>query len=130
MDFWVLGAAAAVAIAVALWVFWLAPPAAEEELAGGVAAVRDAPQEAVVEATPTKPNTTDEPRSSPTLAYELRSSPTLVREIDTRESPGRPAQQRTVGLTTAALLTLGGAVGGAFIYSLWRQKRPGRRFIK
>jgi hypothetical protein len=120
MDFWVLGAAAAVAIAVALWVFWLAPPAAEEELAGGVAAVRDAPQEAVVEATPTKPNTTDEPRSSPTL----------VREIDTRESPGRPAQQRTVGLTTAALLTLGGAVGGAFIYSLWRQKRPGRRFIK
>ena len=56
--------------------------------------------------------------SSPALARE--GQPTAVLAAETARPKQRSA---TVGLGAAALLTLGGAIGGALLYARWQRER-------
>lgn len=146
MDVLLLGAAAIVLIALTLWIVWRPPQmtqaldvdaaaqmppsgdrfedqytsATADLSAGGIAVATVHPEMAAAElATPTAYQTAGEPWSEPTLARERTVE---VSRQEAQPSGPRPRPQ-AIGIGAAALLTLGGAVGGAWLYSRWQQQR-------
>src|ERR1700716_3048086 len=136
MEVWLLGAGAIVLVAITLWIVWPARTAdgvgatvpIEEERtmneytsatadpsAGGVATAVDA-----IHAEPaghTTPDTSSH-RWSPPSAGDNYSSP-LATSDETRSL----TQPRRLGLGAGALLSIGGAVGGAWLYARWQRER-------
>jgi hypothetical protein len=51
-------------------------------------------------------------------------------EIAPTVAPRSQVPPRVVGLAAAALLTVGGAIGGAWAYSRWQQQRTTRARVK
>ena len=144
MDVWVLGVAAIVLIALTLWIVSQAPatdatvatPEARDLLPVGDAfedqytsATADLSAGGVAEALVTRPPPITESLPAPTpfqSASEPWSSPSTAREGAPVAGPG-PAPKargpRVIGIGAALLLTLGGAVGGAWLYSRWQRER-------
>jgi hypothetical protein len=145
MDVWLLGAAAIVLVAITVWIVWPTrtadalggdatqlPPqgdafedqytsATADLSAGGVAealAEARAPGVALSPVTPepTPYQSAGEPWSSASIARE--GIPVSRRREDRAER--RPP---VVGLGAAALLTVGGAIGGAWLYARWQRQR-------
>ena len=144
MDVWVLGVAAIVLIALTLWIVSQAPatdatvttPEARDLPPVGDAfedqytsATADLSAGGVAEAMITRPPPITESLPAPTpfqSASEPWSSPSTARGGAPVAGPG-PAPNargpRVIGIVAAALLTLGGAVGGAWLYSRWQRER-------
>jgi hypothetical protein len=97
--------------------------------AGGVATSRTASSEHVVEApSPTAYQTAGEPWSEPTVAragvdYGAFEAARLAPKPQGTVEPTGEARRRTIGIGAVALLTLGGAVGGAWLYARWQHQR-------
>jgi hypothetical protein len=153
MDVLLLGAAAIVLIALTVWIVWRPSAAetadgtvrseeAVEMLPQGerfedqyTSATADlsAGGVAVTAAHESAPNvdTSDfqrasEPWSQPALAREAAPLPpvsTPERALPEPSIAARVTQPRTVGVGAAALLTLGGAAAGAWLYSRWQKRR-------
>jgi hypothetical protein len=141
MDMWLLGAAAIVLIAITVWIVWparradapepqapeMAPQGDQFEdqytsatadlSAGGVAiATSEAPASptSMVAPEPTPYQSAGEPWSLATIARERAA-------IEPAKTPtNRP---RNVSLSAAVLLTVGGAIGGAYLYARWQRER-------
>jgi hypothetical protein len=150
MDVLFLGAAAIVLIALTVWIVWRPTPAdgtgrAEEAVemlpqgerfedqytsatadlsAGGVAVT--AAQDAQVGPEPSDFQRASEPWSQPALAREgaqVLPAPAPERALPAPSMAARVSQPRTIGLGAAALLTMGGAAAGAWLYSRWQKRR-------
>jgi hypothetical protein len=78
--------------------------------AGGVAIAAGAP--------PAASTTVREFASAPS-AYQTAAEPLAMAE----RPASKAAASRTIGLGAAALLTVGAAIGGAWLYSRWQQQR-------
>jgi|SRR5579864_7052303 len=155
MDVLLLGAAAIVLIALTLWIVWRPVGADEEEgsemmpqgdrfedqytsatadLSAGGIAVTGVQDDMPVAAEVSDFQRAGEPWSEPTLAREGVSVPEAL------PNPARPAlpepsglmPRRTMSIGAAALLTLGGAIGGAWLYSRWQhaRNRPINRLLR
>jgi hypothetical protein len=152
MDVLLLGAAAIVLVALTLWLVWRpgetdAPVRAEEgpdmippqgdqfedqytsataDLSAGGVAVSAAQDELTAAPEPSEFQRASEPWSQPALAREGAPLPAPGEAQPALPEPSmaaRMTQPRTVGMGAAALLTLGGAIGGAWLYSRWSKQR-------
>src|SRR5437870_8829828 len=151
MELWLLGVGAIVLIAITLWIVWPArtpdavgPTVSNEEVsrtrmtenvgstmapqgdrfedqytsatadlsAGGVATAMQ------TEPAGYRPADDTSHRWSPPTTGETYSSP-LTTHTQTRAL----AQPRTLGMGAGALLTIGGAIGGAWLYARWQRER-------
>lgn len=128
MDVLLLGALAVVLIAITVWiVMW---PSRAPAAPGGA--------EDAAQLTPQGDRFEDQYTSATadlsagavatTLAHETREEAVPVPFVQPRAiqpaEPARPRQTRaTFGLFAGALLTLGGAIGGAWLYSRWQRER-------
>jgi hypothetical protein len=153
MDVLLLGAAAIVLIALTVWIVWrptppeTAPGTARSEegvemlpqgqrfedqytsatadlSAGGVAVT--AAQEAEQTAETSEFQRAGEPWSEPGLAREGALLPpglTPERALPEPSLTARVSQPRTIGLGAAALLTMGSAAAGAWLYARWQRRR-------
>jgi hypothetical protein len=149
LDVLLLGAAAIVLIAITVWIVWPAPNAAAPsgtdlaadssdmlplgdefedqhtsataDLSAGSMATAMAGESHLsgaaasrVVPTPTAFQAAAEPWSSPTLAREGALP---------AQRPARVAKSPTVSIAAAVLLTLGGAIAGAWLYARWQRQR-------
>ena len=151
MELWLLGAGAIVLIAITLWIVWpartpdaVSPTVPNEEVsrtrmtenvgstmapqgerfedqytsatadlsAGGVATAMQ------TEPVGYRPADDTSHRWSPPTTGENYSSP-LTTHTQTRAL----AQPRTLGMGAGAVLTIGGAIGGAWLYARWQRER-------
>src|SRR5216684_8592024 len=130
MELWLLGAGAIVLIAITLWIVWPARTAdtvgtttvsIEEERpmseytsatadlsAGGVATTVD----------PMKGEPESTHRWAPSSAGVDYSSP-----LSTQNETRSMTPSRTMGMGAGALLSIGGAIGGAWLYARWQRER-------
>jgi hypothetical protein len=132
MDILLLGVAALVLVALTLWIVWrpASAPVQPQEAApmlpqgdafedqytsatadlsaGGVAVSTSSS----FEAQPPERAATDSP-----IPLEPR------RPLAALPAPSLPIARRTLNVGAATLLTLGGAIGGAFLYARWQQQR-------
>jgi hypothetical protein len=152
MDVLLLGAAAIVLIALTLWLVWrpgetdatvraeegpnMMPPQGDQfedqytsataDLSAGGVAVRAAHDQPATVPEPSDFQRAGEPWSQPSLAREGAPMPVPGEAQPALPEPSmatRMTQPRTVGVGAAALLTLGGAIGGAWLYSRWNKER-------
>jgi hypothetical protein len=149
MDVLLLGTAAVVLIAITLWIIWQPSPttdgpraaalppqgnqfedqytsATADLSAAGVALSTATPRDveapaAVADAQAVESRAVEQPQVVE-LAPAQPSTPTEL-AVPEPVAAGRAGPARRVGLGAAALLTLGGAVGGAWLYSRWLRER-------
>jgi len=153
MDLLVLGAFAVVVVVLTLWIVWRPSPASdprdspglpEEAIpmmpqgdefedqytsatadlsAGGVAITTSSGDEGLpqpsVGLAPSPYQAAGEPWSEPTLAREGNDAEAFKPLTPAPNVPGA----RTISLGAAALLTVGGAAAGAWLYSRWQHRR-------
>jgi hypothetical protein len=147
MDVLLLGAAAVVLIGLTLWIVWRPSPAAEGVLEASelppqgnefedqyTSATADLSAAGVALSTATSRDeepsivAEDEPAESGELARVVEPA-TIQLPITTEatqspaSTPPRSAPPRGIGIGAAALLTLAGAVGGAWAYARWSNER-------
>jgi hypothetical protein len=153
MDVLLLGTAAVVLIAITLWIIWQPAPAAEGPQAAATlppqgnqfedqytSATADLSAAGVALATASPREEVESPvavavaaaagAADPPESVQVQESATSVQApIVTQVAPPRPSTpksagpSRNIGIGAAALLTLGGAVGGAWLYSRWLRER-------
>jgi hypothetical protein len=139
MDLWLLGAAAIVLIAITVWIVW--PARAAEAPAGAAAQLPpqgDAFEDQYTSATAdlsaggvAEALTEAHSARASALAGETRPQPApaaqaTLRRVAHEATPTIPTSARKqagVGLGAAALLTVGGAIGGAWLYARWQRQR-------
>lgn len=142
MDVLLLGAAAIVLIALTVWIVWRPADTVRTEEASDMLPQGDRFEDqytsatadlsaggvAITGAQDESPPLSDfqrasEPWSQPSLARE--SGPLAVAAPDraTLALPEPAMRPRSIGIGAAALLTLGGAVGGAWLYARWQKSR-------
>jgi hypothetical protein len=142
MDVLLLGTAAVVLIAITLWIIWQPSPTADgpqaatlppqgnqfEDQYTSATADLSAAGVALSTAAPRGedeiPVVADPPESVPVPESAPVQSP-VITEVAPPQSPPptRVAPPGMIGIGAAALLTLGGAVGGAWLYSRWLRER-------
>jgi hypothetical protein len=144
MDVLLLGAAAIVLIALTVWIVWRPADAVRTEEASDMLPQGDRFEDqytsatadlsaggvAITGAQDEPPPVSDfqrasEPWSQPSLARE--SGPLAMAPADSPPralpEPAPAVQPKTIGIGAAALLTLGGAIGGAWLYARWQKSR-------
>jgi hypothetical protein len=149
MDVLLLGAAAIVLIALTVWIVWRPTPAdgtgrseeavemlpqgerfedqytsATADLSAGGVAITAAHAEEEVQTSDFQ--RASEPWSQPGLAREgsqVLPAPAPERALPEPSMAARVSQPRTIGVGAAALLTVGGAAAGAWLYSRWQKRR-------
>jgi len=146
MDVLLLGAAALVLIALTVWIVWR-PVRAEEasdmlpqgdrfedqytsataDLSAAGVALSGAQSEPAATTPPLNDfQQASEPWSQPSLARESQPLPMAAPDRPAKALP-QPATsvppKKTIGIGAAMLLTLCGAIGGAWLYSRWQKSR-------
>lgn len=147
MDVLLLGAAAIVLIALTVWIVWrpseTVPPeetsdmlpqgdrfedqytSATADLSAAGVAITAAQDEPAPTTQLSDFQHASEPWSQPSLARE--SAPLAIGPQDRAPlalpEPARTLPPKTIGIGAAALLTFGGAIGGAWLYSRWQKSR-------
>jgi hypothetical protein len=149
MDVLLLGTAAVVLIAITLWIIWQPAPTAEgpqaatlppqgnqfedqytsataDLSAAGVALATASPREEVESpvAAVAAAGAADPPESVQAQESATVHAP-LVTEVAPSQppTPKRTGPPRNIGIGAAALLALGGALGGAWLCSRWLRER-------
>jgi hypothetical protein len=138
MEFWILGAGAVVLIGLAVWIVWptASAPVAELSKAGEfedeyTSATADLSAAGIATTLSSETGATLPPAEEAAAATifqgpgEPLPSPTVAREIVHIAPPARTTS-RVTSIAAAVGLTLGGAVGGAWLYSRWQQQRAKR----
>ena len=148
MDVLLLGAAAIVLIALTLWIVWRPGDAVRAEEASDMLPQGDRFEDQYTSATADlsaggvaltaaqdEPAPATPPLSDFQRASEPWSQPSLARESDALAlappdramlalpEPAPTVRPKTVGIGAAALLTLSGAIGGAWLYARWQKRR-------
>jgi hypothetical protein len=147
MDVWLLGAAAVVLIAITLWIVWPTRPAdatadgqeandmipqgdrfedqytsATADLSAGAVATTFSSSEPTTEDKPVAAPVAPAPTAARDVIDERWSSPPVVlKRPDLARS--RPIPNWLVGAAAGTLITIGGAIGGAWVYARWQHKR-------
>ena len=134
MDILLLGVAALVLVALTLWIVWR--PASStvqpQQEAAPMLPQGDAFEDQYTSATAdlsaggvaVTAATTSEPAPAPQSAsadYPIPLQP--PRPVAALPEPSKAVDRRALDLGAAALLTIGGALGGAFLYSRWQKQR-------
>jgi hypothetical protein len=119
MELWLLGAGAIVLIAITLWIVWPSQTTdAVDTTVQGEEVSRTQMAENIKDQYPNA--TADQSASGVATALDPSEySYPPPTSTETRSV----AQPRTMGLGAAALLSIGGAVGGAWLYARWQRER-------
>jgi hypothetical protein len=127
MDLVLLGVAALVLIALTVWIVWRPGSSAKEQAQPAAqfedqhtSATADLSAGGVAVATSTTPALPQEPA---VIEVMPEPAPANVVSAEQAQVPRPSSRSGPVGIVTAVLLTLGGAVGGAWLYSRWLRER-------
>jgi len=130
MDILLLGVAALVLVALTLWIVWRpASATVQPQEAAPMLPQGDAFEDQYTSATA---YLSAGGVAISTASFETPPQPAASDALIPLEprrpqaalpAPRLPTQRRVLNVAAAALLTLGGAVGGAFLYSRWQKQR-------